>query len=207
VNLKEVHMPFKTNPKFYASWKSMKARCYNPKCKQYADYGGRGIRVCDRWRKDYRAFEDDMGDRPEGFSLDRIDNDKDYSPDNCRWASRTTQQRNQRRAVYVHIAGVKYRAIELAELCGQKTDTIVDRANRGLPYEDVIRSDKIYNLTGFALGGRASGAKKLARTHCSNGHEFNDETTYWRPDGGRQCRICHNEKMRRLQKQWRAERV
>lgn len=189
-------MPFKKIPPAYYVWASMKDRCGNPNAKQYADYGGRGIKVCDRWINSYETFYADMGPRTAGHSIDRIDNDLGYEPGNCRWASRKTQQRNQRRAVYVSIAGVRYRAIELADISGQKVDVIVDRAERGLAYEDVIRSDKIYNTdTSHAVAGRK--AKAEARTHCKEGHEFTAENTYIRKDGGKQCRKCHAAKMRR----------
>lgn len=190
-------MPFKKNPPAYYVWASMKDRCYNPKCKQYSDYGGRGITVCDRWLSSYRDFYSDMGPRPHGYSLDRIDNDKGYGPDNCRWADRRTQQRNQRRAVYVKIQGEKFRAIELAERAGVKTDTIVLRAQRGLDLATVLSSRRLYFAEGLSLGGAASGAKRRARTHCKYGHEYTNANTLMRPDGARQCRQCHNAKMRR----------
>lgn len=69
----------------YHVWHTMKARCHNPKSASYQHYGARGIKVCDRWRESFENFLADMGDRPEGHSLDRIDTDSDYSPDNCRW--------------------------------------------------------------------------------------------------------------------------
>lgn len=77
----------------------MLKRCYDPRSNGYERWGGRGIAVCDSWRESFANFLADMGERPEGMTLDRIDNDRNYEPDNCRWATWSEQRRNQRRAV------------------------------------------------------------------------------------------------------------
>jgi hypothetical protein len=80
----------------YWVWSSMKARCLNPKDSHFAHYGGRGITVCERWRQSFAAFRDDMGPRPEGLEIDRINNDGNYEPGNCRWTTRSVQATNRR---------------------------------------------------------------------------------------------------------------
>lgn len=88
----------------YSIWKNMMARCNNPNSDSWGDYGGRGIAVCDRWMT-FGGFLGDMGEAPERGTLDRIDTNSGYSPDNCRWTDWATQMRNKRNNVWVDLDG------------------------------------------------------------------------------------------------------
>jgi hypothetical protein len=115
----------------------MKDRCFNITNKSYANYGGRGISVCKRWEC-FENFYEDMGEPPEGRSLDRIDNNKGYSPGNCRWATRKEQNTNQRSNVLIEFAGRTQTLSEWANEKGINRMTIRSRLDRGVPDEDLF---------------------------------------------------------------------
>lgn len=109
---------YKNNKREWRSWQMMKQRCYNTSYTQYKDYGGRGIKVCDRWQGKYgfRNFLEDMGKRPSGCSLDRINNDGDYMPDNCKWSTRYEQANNTRFNRVLEYKGEKHTMSEWARI-------------------------------------------------------------------------------------------
>lgn len=116
----------------YSVWRNIHSRCNNPKSPRYSSYGGRGIKVCSRW-SDFSLFILDMGKRPSSrHSIDRIDVDGDYEPDNCRWASAEQQSRNTRRNVWVVLAtGERMVAADAAKKLGWKRGSIQDFIRQG----------------------------------------------------------------------------
>ena len=168
----------------------MKARCLNQNNKHYANYGGRGIKICDEWINNFNQFVVDMGEKPQGYSIDRIDNNGDYTPNNCKWSTKKEQQRNRRVTKHITIEGVDYLICDVAERYGFKYDTIEKRAKTAKTFAELVdKTRKVYK-EGLALGGQASGAKKKALTHCKSRHEFTEANTHiYR--GWRKCRECH----------------
>ena len=131
-----------TKSRTYLSWRAMTARCTNEKDPAYLRYGGRGIKVCDRWRE-FDNFLADMGERPEGKSLDRWpDNNGNYEPSNCRWATRQEQQYNRRDNVLVTIDGETKCLTEWCRKYGISTRAVLDRREKGWSIERSITAPK-----------------------------------------------------------------
>lgn len=123
----------------YQAWMGMKNRCRHPRCKAYPNYGGRGIRVCERWAADFSAFYADMGPRPSPLhSLDRIDSNGHYEPGNCRWATRAEQNRNTRANVVVSAWGRQQVVTDWAREVGIDPKVIKARIDAGWPAEDAL---------------------------------------------------------------------
>lgn len=136
----------------YGVWKSMRERCNDKHSEGYHNYGGRGIRVCERWNNLEDGFQNfilDMGDRPEGHSIDRIDNNGNYSPENCRWATQVQQSNNTRANVILDLDGISRTATEWAEISGVYPDVILWRFRKGW---DVKKA--IYKPTGKRKNAR-----------------------------------------------------
>lgn len=111
----------------YKSWQDAKSRCFNPNNINYKNYGGRGITMCLEWRDDFREFFSHMGPCPKGKSLDRIDNEKNYEPGNCQWASRAQQNANQRRSRKMTYLGKTQSACEWCKELGLNPGTVYQR--------------------------------------------------------------------------------
>lgn len=109
--------------KEYTSWSNMKARCYNPKDISYKNYGARGITVCDAWLHDFEKFYRDLGPCPEGYSLDRIDVNGNYCPENCKWSNITEQGRNKRNNRMITLFGITKTLSEWKEEMGKNSCT------------------------------------------------------------------------------------
>lgn len=124
----------RTGSGIYNTWGNMIQRCNNVGSPAYLDWGGRGIAICDRWLK-FECFLDDMGERPPNTSLDRIDNSLGYSKENCRWATRTEQNRNSRHNRVVTVFGVTGCVSELCERFHLRHKPILKRIERGWSLE------------------------------------------------------------------------
>ena len=122
----------------YAIWQQILNRCRNSNLRNFSSYGGRGIRVCERWLK-FENFYADMGPRPTPqHSIDRIDNDGNYEPDNCRWSTRKEQCRNTRRNRLVTFRGETMCIAELCERLSLENDKVRQRLNRGWSIERIV---------------------------------------------------------------------
>ena len=127
----------------YRSWEKMKSRCFNKHDPSFKDYGARGITVCDEWLK-FEVFLIDMGERPRGTTLDRIDVNGGYKKDNCQWATPKKQQRNKRNNRLIEFEGEKMPLIVLAEKTGVPYQRLWERIVRnGWSAEDAVRKPSI----------------------------------------------------------------
>ena len=129
-----------TGTKIYHLWNGMKARCGNPRHSHFPHYGGRGIYVCDEWRKSLLKFIEDMGERPsDNHQIDRINNDGPYCKENCRWVTRTEQARNRSDNKFYEVDGKTQCLQDWATESGINTTTLRLRINRsGLTMEQAL---------------------------------------------------------------------
>ncbi|MFK5596824.1 hypothetical protein ACFZ8E_07445 [Methylobacterium sp. HMF5984] len=126
----------------YHVYRAMLLRCNNADHKQYKNYGGRGITICDHWQKDFWNFYADMGQKPkvpgQRYSIDRIDNNGNYEPHNCRWATDEEQARNKRHTVHFTYNGVTLSSQEWAMILGCEIPALTMRRKRGWSDERII---------------------------------------------------------------------
>lgn len=177
----------------YRIWSNMIQRCTNPKNIRYARYGGRGISVCQRWR-DVRAFVADMGIPMEGMSIDRINNDGNYEPGNCRWASAADQARNTSRNVRISLGDESLCAAEWASKLGIPSGTIHERLRVGMTAAEALSVESLANITPVAgmcpLTGVGKQYPSVASTavdgfnprlvsHCINGRQKTHRGWKW----------------------------
>lgn len=125
----------------YQSWKAMIQRCCNEKTKRWKDYGGRGITVCDRWMK-FSNFLTDMGERPQGKTIDRKDVNGNYDLENCQWANPKQQGNNTRRNVIIEHDGVSLTLSQWSERLGMSRCCVAKRLSRGWTIERALQPPK-----------------------------------------------------------------
>lgn len=127
----------KSSTAAFARWISMRQRCFNPNRKDWPNYGGRGITICDRWMS-FENFYTDMGDPPPGMQIERVDNNGNYEPGNCVWATPVQQGRNRRNNRRINASGETKTLSTWAENIGAAESTVSDRIKRGWSKEDAV---------------------------------------------------------------------
>mgnify|MGYP003288865965 CR=1 FL=1 len=135
----KIHGETNKNSRLHRIWSNMNSRCKNPKNNRFHDYGGRGITVCDEWH-DYLTFKQwAMANGYEDhLTIDRIDNDKGYSPNNCRWVNRFVQQNNMRTNTTIEYRGEKHTLAEWSRIFDIPYHTLVTRYTRGWTVERLL---------------------------------------------------------------------
>jgi hypothetical protein len=133
-----------SSTRIYWVWQAMLRRCHTPTNRDFKNYGARGIKVCDRWRL-FALFLHDVGEAPEGMTLERINNDGDYEPDNCRWATRKEQARNFRRNVVVEFRDRTQTLIQWCEELGLRYHAVRQRYRAG------DRGERLFRPTTYRL--------------------------------------------------------
>lgn len=157
----------------YPVWRAMHARCYKQTSEQFNNYGGRGIKVCDRWH-DVQNFIADMGERPRGYLIERINNDGNYEPSNCRWSSPYEQSINRRITVMLTVDGITKPVAEWSKETGIHYKALTERIKLGWDPKDIVTKPS---------------RTRFSQTHCKHGHEFTPDNTMM-SQGNRHCREC-----------------
>jgi len=204
--------------------KGMVKRCHHTNGSGYENYGARGITVCDRWRfgedgkSGLELFAADMGPKPSPkHSIDRMDNDGNYEPGNCRWATAEEQANNTRANRRIEFRGETKTVTQWAQTLGVDMYLVSHRLAAGWSVERALTDPptrherrtappKVQKDVTKILGPSAANARKVA---CPRGHEFGTENTYYTPDGRRSCRPCEqmlqNIRRRRARREARGD--
>ena len=126
--------------KIYKKWEDMKARCNNPNNKRFKDYGGRGIKICDEWLADFMNFYNwaICNGYKEGLTIERIDNNGNYEPSNCKWITRAEQMKNTRNCHYIEYNGETHCISEWLKILGITSRSIANKLYKGYPIEKLI---------------------------------------------------------------------
>jgi hypothetical protein len=132
-----------SNTSIYNIYLGIKDRCLNPNSRAYHNYGGRGIKMCERWQNSFEHFLEDMGARPAGHSIDRIDNDGDYTLENCRWTTRYIQSRNYRRNINIEYNSVKYCLTDFCKHIGKSRSTVYKWIKSEVAISEFIQGAKL----------------------------------------------------------------
>lgn len=191
-------MKYKTKHALYRTWAHMIERCESTWCKDYVNYGARGIYVCEKWRKSFEAFVEDMGPRPHGHSLDRINVNGNYEPSNCRWADRITQARNNQKKRLIEVDGKEIHVAELSDVTGVPASTIYERVRRGMSIEDATSHQKfLKSKETIKIASKVAHQIKRDQTHCKRGHALEGDNlkTY---KGMRHCLKCKHARYQYL---------
>jgi len=126
----------------YMSWQNARNRCFNKKSDHYQQYGARGITMCEEWATNFEAFFSYMGPRPVGMSLDRIDNNGNYEPGNCRWATTEQQRNNTQQCVFYDWNGQRLTLAQISRAVGIPRLVIYKRIKRGWPFDRAVSEPK-----------------------------------------------------------------
>jgi hypothetical protein len=160
----------------YRVWSRLRARCNNPKNIGYQNYGGRGISVCPQWNS-FEVFLADMGRRPMGHSIDRINNDGNYEPANCRWATTAEQNRNRRDTLIVEFRGERMKLVEAYAMVGSSVPykLVENRVEKGWGIERALSEPLTSKEESGSRGALSARLKRRGSlTHCRHGHEMTE---------------------------------
>ena len=149
-NIKHGHSRIGKSSSVYRSWNAMKNRCDSVNNKGYANYGGRGISYCKRW-EDFSNFLEDMGEPEKGMTLDRINNDGDYTPENCRWATSKEQSQNRRSNVWITFNGKTLIQSDMAREYNLHPRTLNIRLKRGWSLKEALETPVKGNKNDYKL--------------------------------------------------------